>query len=92
MVSATTWVLTGSCATGASSIAICNVRIELPLETRSPSLIVTATTVPAPGLGTSIEALSDSSVSSGSSNATLSPGLTNTSITGRSLKSPMSGT
>ena len=37
-------------------------------------------------------ALSDSSVTSGSSTATASPGLTWISITGTSLKSPMSGT
>ncbi len=37
-------------------------------------------------------ALSDSSVTSGSSALTLSPGLTCTSMTGTSSKSPMSGT
>ncbi len=37
-------------------------------------------------------ALSDSSVTSESSAFTASPGLTNTSMTGTSLKSPMSGT
>ena len=49
-------------------------------------------TVPAAGAGTSIVALSDSSVTSESSAFTASPGLTKTSITGTSLKSPMSGT
>ena len=44
------------------------------------------------GAGTSIVALSDSSVSSGSSALTLSPGATCTSMIGTSLKSPMSGT
>ena len=44
------------------------------------------------GAGTSIVALSDSSVITGSSALTLSPALTVTSITGMSLKSPMSGT
>jgi hypothetical protein len=58
----------------------------------SPTLTLTSFTVPAAGEGTSIVALSDSSVSSGSSGFTLSPGLTSTSITGTSLKSPMSGT
>ena len=48
--------------------------------------------MPASGLGTSIVALSDSSVISGSSSLTTSPGFTNTSITGTSLKPPMSGT
>ncbi len=37
-------------------------------------------------------ALSDSSVTSGSSAFTVSPGLTSMPITGTSLKSPMSGT
>ena len=49
-------------------------------------------TVPPKGDGTSIVALSDSSVTSASSAFTVSPGLTKTSITGTSLKSPMSGT
>ena len=47
--------------------------------------------VPATGDGTSMVALSDSSVTSGSSAATTLPGLTCTSITGTSAKSPMSG-
>jgi len=42
--------------------------------------------------GTSIVALSDSSVTSESSFLTASPGFTRTSMTGMSLKSPMSGT
>ena len=49
-------------------------------------------TVPANGAGTSIVALSDSSVSSGSSTATVSPAATRISMTGTSVKSPMSGT
>src|SRR5690242_17497379 len=48
--------------------------------------------MPPIGAGTSIVALSDSSVTSGSSGCTMSPGFTNTSITGTSLKSTMSGT
>ena len=48
--------------------------------------------MPANGAGTSIVALSDSSVTSGSSGATLSPGETSTSMIGTSEKSPMSGT
>jgi hypothetical protein len=51
----------------------------------------TSATVPACGDGTSIVALSDSSVTSGSSTATTLPGETWTSITGTSSKSPMSG-
>src|SRR6185369_11613966 len=42
--------------------------------------------------GTSIVALSDSSEQIGSSSLIVSPTLTNSSITGTSLKSPMSGT
>jgi hypothetical protein len=49
-------------------------------------------TVPAAGEGTSIEALSDSSVIRGSSGLTLSPLFTAISMIGTSLKSPMSGT
>ena len=63
-----------------------------PWDTRSPTLILNPATVPAAGDGISIVALSDSSVTSGSSGFTTSPGFTSTSITGTSLKSPMSGT
>ena len=49
-------------------------------------------TVPEEGAGTSIVALSLSSVMSESSFFTASPGFTSTSMTGTSLKSPMSGT
>jgi hypothetical protein len=47
-----------------------------PGETLSPTLIFTASTVPPCGAGTSMEALSVSSVMSGASAATMSPGLT----------------
>src|SRR4030095_7206134 len=63
-----------------------------PSLTLSPSLTFTASTVPANGDGTSIVALSDSSVTSASSAFTVSPGFTRMSMTGMSLKSPMSGT
>src|SRR5687768_9106357 len=63
-----------------------------PLETLSPTLIFSSFTTPAPGDGISIVALSDSSVMSDCSFDTLSPGLTSTSMTSTSLKSPMSGT
>ena len=66
--------------------------ISVPSLTLSPSLTLTSFTVPAAGAGTSIVALSDSSVTSESSAATVSPGFTKTSMTGMSLKSPMSGT
>ena len=61
-------------------------------ETLSPTFTCSACTTPLNGLGTAIVALSDSSVMSGCSGVTVSPGLTSTSITGTSLKSPMSGT
>src|SRR5689334_7867977 len=64
----------------------------VPCDTLSPTFTVTAFTTPAAGDGTSIVALSDSSVTSESSALTVSPGLTSTSMTGTSLKSPMSGT
>ncbi len=64
----------------------------MPSLTLSPTFNFTSLTTPAAGDGTSIVALSDSSVTSESSAATVSPGLTNTSMTGMSLKSPMSGT
>ncbi len=47
---------------------------------------------PACGEGTSIVALSLSSVTRESSFFTVSPGLASSSMTGTSLKSPMSGT
>ncbi len=64
----------------------------MPSLTVSPTLTSTSATAPAAGDGTSIVALSDSSVISGSSALTASPGLTCTSMTGTSSKSPMSGT
>ena len=69
-----------------------SIKIGVPSLTRSPTLTSTSRTAPAAGEGTSIVALSDSSVTSGSSALTTSPGLTWTSMTGTSLKSPMSGT
>ena len=69
-----------------------SVRITLPSLTLSPTLTLSSLTVPADGAGTSMVALSDSSVTSESSAFTASPALTKTSMTGTSLKSPMSGT
>src|SRR5205823_5971767 len=71
---------------------VSNTRMMLPSLTLSPTLSLRSLTTPADGDGTSIVALSDSSVTSGSSGLTVSPVLTNTSMTGTSLKSPMSGT
>ena len=64
----------------------------LPIDTLSPTAASTATTLPPAEEGTSIVALSDSSVQMASSSAMVSPTLTNRSITGTSEKSPMSGT
>ena len=65
---------------------------SVPSLTLSPSFSFISFTTPAAGDGTSIVALSDSSVTSESSAFTVSPGFTKTSMTGMSLKSPMSGT
>src|SRR5207253_478187 len=67
-------------------------RIGVSLETLSPILTLISFTTPAAGDGISIVALSDSSVISDCSLETASPGLTSTSMTSTSLKSPMSGT
>ena len=67
--------------------------ITVPSETVSPTLTFTSLTVPAAGLGTSIVALSDSSVTSDCSFSTLIADLhARLSMTGMSLKSPISGT
>src|SRR5574343_238833 len=63
-----------------------------PSLTREPSWISTSLTVPATVDGTSMVALSDSSVAIASSTLMLSPTLTNRSMTGTSEKSPISGT
>src|SRR5213078_1731942 len=76
----------------AAPACVSNVRMTLPSLTLSPTLSLTSLTTPAEGDGTSIVALSDSSVTSGSSALTVSPVFTNASMTGTSLKSPMSGT
>src|ERR1700686_2173656 len=77
---------------GAAGTPLANVKIFVPFETLSPPFTSTDFTTPASGDGTSIEAFSDSRVPSGDSFCTASPGFTRTSITGTSLKSPMSGT
>src|SRR6266542_5519728 len=79
-------------ALAAAAAPVLSVRMTLPSLTLSPTLTFNSLTVPADGAGTSMVALSDSSVTSGSSGFTASPGLTKTSMTGTSLKSPMSGT
>src|SRR5215218_1555566 len=69
-----------------------SIRIGVPSPTRSPTLTSSFSTVPWRGAGTSIVALSLSSVTSGSSALIAAPSATWTSMTGTSLKSPMSGT
>ena len=63
-----------------------------PSDSSSPTFTFTSRTTPSKGAGTSIVALSDSSVTRPWSLLTVSPGLTSTSITGTSLSSPISGT
>ena len=63
-----------------------------PLETLSPTPTVILSMTPFSGDGTSIDALSVSSVTSPSSRSTVSPLPTSTSITSTSAKSPRSGT
>ena len=79
-------------AGAAAALSVTSVMISVPSETVSPTLILICCTLPESGAGTSIVALSDSSVTRASSAFTVSPGLTIISITGTSLKSPMSGT
>ena len=76
---------------GAPSTAS-STRMSDPSDTRSSSATRRSVTLPALGAGMSIVALSDSSVTSGSSGATSSPTATWISMTGTSSKSPMSGT
>ena len=62
-----------------------------PIDTLSPTLTTISAILPAAGEGTSMLALSDSSVTIGCSASTVSPAFTRISMTGTSLKSPMSG-
>src|SRR4051812_8769502 len=82
----------GGAADAAPLTPVDNVRIRVPSDTLSPTFTLSPEIVPPTGEGTSIVALSDSSEISGSSAFTVSPVLTNTSMIGMSLKSPMSGT
>src|SRR5579862_291486 len=89
-----------SCCTAALSgaaVADCapaprSVTTRSPVLTLPPLLVCSFSTTPAAVEGTSIVALSDSSVSSGVSTSMVSPGSTSTSMTATSLKLPMSGT
>src|SRR3954453_15268881 len=77
-------------AAGAPAASMTTIRS--PIETRSPPLTLISLTVPACEAGTSMVALSDSRLISGSSTLIWEPGWTWTSMIGTSLKSPMSGT
>ena len=68
-----------------------SVRITEPSLTVSPTLTFSSLTTPACDDGISIDALSLSTVIRLCSTLTVSPGLTSTSMTATSLKSPMSG-
>jgi len=63
-----------------------------PSDSSSPTLTLSSRTMPSNGAGTSMVALSDSSVTRPWSFLTTSPGCTSSSITGTSLSSPISGT
>jgi hypothetical protein len=76
----------GGCSAAGSSVAR-----TVPLATLSPTLTLTSRMVPAWSLGTSMVALSLSSVTSDCSTAMVSPGFISTSMTATSSKSPMSG-
>ncbi len=77
---------------GAAPAAAFSTTTGVPLDTLSPSLTSSRSTTPACDDGISIEALSLSTVIRLCSAATVSPGLTSSSITATSSKSPMSGT
>src|SRR5215211_7092417 len=81
-----------SAAAGWTAPSPPRVRMRSPSLTSSPTDTARRWTTPSAGEGTSMVALSDSRVMSGSSGATVSPAATWTSITGTPLKSPMSGT
>src|SRR5688572_8696273 len=86
------WDAAAGAGAGAFAPDAARTRIGAPFDTLSPTLILSSFTTPALGDGISIVALSDSSVISDCSFATVSPGFTRTSITSTSLKSPISGT
>ena len=83
-----------ACVAGAASAlpATRSSQMASPSLSLSSTFTATLATVPAIGAGTSIVDFSDSSTISGWSASTVSPSLTNTSMTGTSVKSPMSGT
>src|SRR5262245_5095793 len=82
----------GAAAGRAGAAPVASVRITVPSLTLSPCLTLSSCTIPPSGDGTSIDALSDSRVTSDCSGLIVSPGFTMISMTGTSLKSPISGT
>ena len=85
---------TESCVVAGAASSASDTSIDkmgVPSDTLSPTFTDSSLTTPVKGEGTSIVALSDSSTISGSSAWSELPGFTSTSITGTSLKSPISG-
>ena len=78
-------------AIGAADPPASSFAITEPIETLSPTLTTIWVILPAAGDGTSMVALSLSSVTIGCSASTVSPAFTKISMTGTSLKSPISG-
>ena len=85
-------ITAGAACAGDASSPLSSRAKRKSLPTRSPIFTNISLTVPADGEGTSIDALSDSKVINGSSSLTTSPGFTEISMIGTSLKSPISGT
>src|SRR5450830_360275 len=83
----------GAAAAGAATPAASStISSKVPSETLSPTLILISWTTPAWVDGISIDALSDSTVTSDWSTLIVSPGLIISSMTSTSLKSPIFGT
>ena len=75
----------GACADGWAAAVVSISATTAPSDSASPTFTFNSLTTPANGDGTSIVALSDSSVTRPWSFFTVSPTATNTSITGTSL-------
>ena len=82
---------TAAGATSAAPSSESNTMISEPVDTLSPSTTLISLTIPAADAGTSIEALSPSTVIRDCSSSTLSPTLTRISVTSTS-SAPISGT
>ena len=84
--------LTSAAGALAAAASASKIKIKCPCAILSPTFNFTSLTTPANGAGISIDALSDSTVTSESSLAIVSPALTSTSITSTLSKLPISGT